>query len=288
MKKILKLCAAGAVIIAAAVACNNKSAKVTAAVAGPEAAPVALVVEYDNHIAPDAVTPETFAVPGYEIACVKVTDKNPAAKPECKEGAGPKGPKPECCGEGDPKGPKPECCGEGDPKGPKPECCGEGDPKGPKPECCGEEGPKGPKPECAAEAGKYVVILLKGDKPCCEEGPKGPKPECVGEEGPKCDKPCCEEGPKCDKPCCEEGNKPECCGEGDPKPECCEELPVPEIAVQQVADIVTADGKVVKAWKKAVNATAAVPFITKHGRHGAPGPKPGEPGCCKEEAPAAE
>ena len=200
MKKILKLCAAGAVIIAAAVACNNKSAKVTAAVAGPEAAPVALVVEYDSPIAPDAVTPETFAVPGYEIACVKVTDKNPAAKPECKEGAGPKGPKPECCGEGDPKGPKPECCGEGDPKGPKPECC----------------------------------------------------------------------------------------GEGDPKPEYCEELPVPEIAVQQVADIVTADGKVVKAWKKAVNATAAVPFITKHGRHGAPGPKPGEPGCCKEEAPAAE
>ena len=292
MKRFLFLCAAGAAIVAAAVACSSKPEKVTAVVAGKDAAPVALVVEYDAPVAAASVTPETFAVPGFEVAGVFVTDKNPSEKPECKPGEGPKpeGPKPECKpGEG-PKpeckpgeGPKPECCkpdaecckpdaecckpGE---DGTKPECCkpGEGPkPEGPKPECKPGEGPKPegcPEGPCVGKDGKYVVILLKGD---C------PKPECKPGEGPK-----------------PEGQKPECKpGEG-PKPEGCKEIAVPEIAVQQIAPIKSAEGKDIKAWKKAVKATAAVPCMMQkhHGPKPCPMPeccKPGEDGtkpeCCK-------
>ena len=100
----------------------------------------------------------------------------------------------------------------------------------------------------------------------------------------KCDKPeCCKEGAECCKEgaeCCEEA-KPECCEEKkaecceEAKPECCE-LPVPEIAVQQVADIKTVDGKTVAAWKAAVKATAAQPACPK------PCCEEAKPECCKE------
>lgn len=78
------------------------------------------------------------------------------------------------------------------------------------------------------------------------------------------------------KECCGkcEGEKKECCKEkaecGEAKPECCE-IPVPDVAVQQVVDLKTAEGKTVKAWKKAVKATEACPACPK---------KP----CCKEKA----
>ena len=114
--------------------------------------------------------------------------------------------------------------------------------------CCGGE-----KPECGEK------------KECCKEKPEcGEKKECG--EKPECGekKECCKEKPECGEKCGEE--KPECCKE---KPE----IPVPEVAVQQVVDLKTAEGKVVKAWKKPVKATEAVPAPPCH-------KKP----CCKEKA----
>ena len=123
--------------------------------------------------------------------------------------------------------------------------------------------------------GNKVVVALK--KECCgkkhecgEAKPEcGEKHECEGEK-----KECCKEKAECGeaKPeCCEE-KKPECCEEK--KEECCKEkceIPVPDVAVQQVVDLKTAEGKTVKAWKKAVKATEACPACPK---------KP----CCKEKA----
>ena len=115
-----------------------------------------------------------------------------------------------------------------------------------------------------------VIVALK--KECC-----GEKHEC-GEK-----KECCKEKPEC-------GEKKECCKE---KPECCKEkpeIPVPEVAVQQVVDLKTAEGKVVKAWKKPVKATEAVPAPPCH-KKPCCGEKPecgekhecGEkPDCCKK------
>ena len=123
--------------------------------------------------------------------------------------------------------------------------------------------------------GNKVVVALK--KECCKE-----KAEC-GEAKPEC----CEEKKA---ECCEE-KKPECCEEK--KEECCKEkceIPVPDIAVQQVVDLKTAEGKVVKAWKKAVKATEAVPAPPCH-KKPCCGEKPecgekhecGEkPDCCKK------
>ena len=210
MKKLFCVCAACAAL-AAAVSCSKAPEKVTAVVACKDA-PVALVIEYAAPLAAASVTPEAYSVPGYEVACVQVCDKNPFTKPEC--------------------------CKDGE----KPECC---------------------KQEC--KDGQFVVIALKGE--CCKDGEK---PECCKEEKPEC--------------CKEE--KPECCKEE--KTECCKEIPVPEISVQQVTPVQAADGKTVPAWKQAVKATAAVPFMMpKH--HG---PKP----CCDKpaegenaaEAPAAQ
>ena len=117
----------------------------------------------------------------------------------------------------------------------KKECCGKCE--GEKKECCEE------KAECSEK------------KECCEEE----KPECCEEKKAEC---CEEKKPEC----CEE-KKEECCKEKCEKPE----IPVPDIAVQQVVDLKTAEGKTVKAWKKAVKATEACPACHK---------KP----CCKEKA----
>lgn len=96
-------------------------------------------------------------------------------------------------------------------------------------------------------------------------------------------KECCGEKHEC-------GEKKEC---GEEKPECCKEkpeIPVPEVAVQQVVDLKTAEGKTVKAWKKAVKATEAVPAPPCH-KKPCCGEKPeceekhecGEkPDCCKK------
>ena len=187
MKRILCVCAAGVTLLAAVTACGSKAQKVTAAVIGKDAVPVALVVEYAEAIDASSVTPETFTVPGREVAGVFVTDKNPYEKPE--------GPKPD--------GVKPE-------NGPKPE--------GPKPE--GMEPERRPKPQIhkgmpMPKDGKFVIVALKAAAPegaPCEAAPceGAPKPEC------------CEPAQECCEPaqdCCKPAPKPEC---GEPKPECCE------------------------------------------------------------------
>lgn len=116
--------------------------------------------------------------------------------------------------------------------------------------------------------GNKVVVALK--KECCGKC-EGEKKECCKEKA-ECGeaKPeCCEEKKA---ECCEE-KKPECCEEK--KEECCKEkceIPVPDVAVQQVVDLKTAEGKTVKAWKKAVKATEACP-APHHGKHH------GKPGC---------
>ena len=89
----------------------------------------------------------------------------------------------------------------------------------------------------------------KKDKDCCEK-----KEACDKAEGcDKKDKDCCEKKEGCEEKAegCEhhEGcDKPE--GKDAPK-DCCE---APEITVKQAKDIKTVDGKIVKAWKKAVKA----------------------------------
>lgn len=173
MKIYHSILAAGFMMLVAA-GCCQKCPKVTALVAGEEATPVAVVVEYAQAVQADAVTPETFAVPGGEVAFAFVSDKNPACPKECKEGEE----KPDCCKEGKPdccKGDKPECCKEGEEKPEccaeeKPECCKEGEEKPEcckegKPECCKGEGKCPPPPACCAKDGQFVVIFLKGEKP---------------------------------------------------------------------------------------------------------------------------
>jgi len=318
MKKILCICAACAGVLAAVVACGQKSNKVTAVVAGPEGQPIALVVEYDNPIAASSVTPEAFKVDGKEIAQVFVSDVNPFAKPEA-----PKGPKPEAKPEGAPAGqpapqaqpgqpaPKPECDGKDCQKaeGEVKDCCKEGKP--------GQPGPKGP--ECKgpqSKDGKYVVVVLKGacDKPGVAPGQPGPKgPECCPDgDMAKCDKPEAEKcdsckaakGPQPGQPAPKPEAKPEGAPAGQPAPQAQPgqpeakpapqgekaEIAVPEISVQQVAELKTVDGKAVKAWKKAVKATEAVPAPMHHGRHGhghhgCPQGQPGQPG---QPAPAGQ
>ena len=68
-----------------------------------------------------------------------------------------------------------------------------------------------------------------------------------------------------------------------PKPADKPEITVPDISVQQVSDIKTTDGKTLKAWKKAVKATEAIPFMGMRPGHNhgepagrGPAPKPGK------------
>ena len=218
------ICGLGLMVLAT-LSCCKGSDKVTAIVAGPDHAVVALDIAYDAPICPKSVTPEAFEVEGREVVCAKACKEGHVIvllKPVCK------GEKPECekaC-EG-----KPEC-------GEKPAC---DKPCEPKPECCE------PKPECekACEA-----------KPCC-------KPECCDEPKPCkeegkecCDKPeCCKNG---GKPCCKEG-KPECA----PKPECkkeCKKIAVPKISVKQVGELKDVDGNAVPAWSKALKAGQVKPM----------------------------
>ena len=95
------------------------------------------------------------------------------------------------------------------------------------------------------EDSKVIVVLKKE----CKQA----KPECCKEEQPDC--------------CKEE--KPDCCKEAEPKceeakPECeAPAIPVPDVAVQQVADIKALDGKVIAAWGAPVKATEAKPACHK-------------------------
>lgn len=99
---------------------------------------------------------------------------------------------------------------------------------------CGEAKECGEKHGCEAEAKEC------GEKHGCEAEAK----EC-GEDKAECgEKHGCEKKAKCEKA----------------------EIAVPDIAVQQVIDLKTAEGKTVKAWKKAIKASA-VECCPKPGRH---------------------
>lgn len=299
MKRVISICAAVAVVLAAAVSCCNKAPKVTALVAGPEAEPVALVVDYGAPVSAESVSPDCFVVPGREIACVAICEGKPCegkpceAKP-CDNPAGEPCAKPAdenchkckaeepgcckekpCCKEGkscckDAEGKCEKCCEEGKP------CCSEGKPCCKKPEGkpCKEGKPSCPK----AESGNTVIVFLKGScpekhceaKPC--DKPDGEK--CAKPADEKCDK--CKDGESCAKPAEEQCDK--CKDEAEAKSECkkeCDkkdgkcELTVPEISIRQVAPLATADGKEIKPWKKDAKATAVAPAPRPH-HHGKP------------------
>jgi hypothetical protein len=142
----------------------------------------------------------------------------------------------------------------------------------------GDKGHRGPGSWMAdRKDGKYVVVVLEGGKPMGKPEGECDMAECDHEDGKPCDKP---EAEKCDKCKAAEAaaacNKPEaekcdsCKHEegmrhhGDkPCDKACEDaaVSVPEITVQQVADIKTADGKTLKAWKKAVKAGEVISFM---------------------------
>ena len=124
-------------------------------------------------------------------------------------------------------------------------------------------------PEAFVVEGKEVVcakvtepnkvgILFKRD--CCAK-------ESVGECGEKhgCEaeaKECGEAKAECGEAKAECGEKHEC----EKKAKCEKaEIAVPDIAVQQVVDIKTAEGKTIKAWKKAVKASEVI-CAPHHGR----------------------
>ena len=229
MKRILTICAAGLMALAMA-SCGQKAPKVDAIVAGG-AEPFAVLLEYDAPVLAECVNAQTFAVPGKEVRSAFVTDVNPF----------------------------------------------------------GDKGHRGPGSWMAdRKDGKYVVVVLEGGKPMgkpegecdkCEEAKAGEcdMAECDHEDGKPCDKPEAEKCDKCkaaeavaacDKP---EAEKCDSCKHeegmrhhGDkPCDKACEDaaVAVPEITVQQVADIKTADGKTLKAWKKAVKAGEVISFM---------------------------
>ena len=229
MKRIFTICAAGLMALAMA-SCGQKAPKVDAIVAGG-AEPFAVLLEYDAPVLAECVNAQTFAVPGKEVRSAFVTDVNPF----------------------------------------------------------GDKGHRGPGSWMAdRKDGKYVVVVLEGGKPMdkpegecdkCEEAKAGEcdMAECDHEDGKPCDKPEAEKCDKCkaaeaaaacDKP---EAEKCDSCKHeegmrhhGDkPCDKACEDaaVAVPEITVQQVADIKTADGKTLKAWKKAVKAGEVISFM---------------------------
>ena len=318
MKKVFCLGLAGLVALSVLVSCGSAGPKKVTAQVAKDSTVVALVVEYSEAIAEGSINPLTYVVEGKEIAGVIVTDKDPLAKPEApKPGEGkpePKGPEgapapqPGQPGPGpQPGGPAPEGAPAPQPGAPAPE----GAPA-PQPDALAPEGapapqpgqpapgpeaqPGGPAPAPAPKGGKYVIVLLKDAAPaCCQEGADSAavKPCCQKEGSPCCqggDKPCCKEGAPAEGECPAEA--PECCKETPDSTACCGEAPeiaVPDIAIQQVAEVATVDGKNVKAWSKPVKATAAVPAAPcKKGPKGPgqPGPQPGGP--APEGAPAPQ
>lgn len=142
----------------------------------------------------------------------------------------------------------------------------------------GDKGLRGPGSWMAdRKDGKYVVVVLEGGKPMGKPEGECDMAECDHEDGKPCDKPEAEKCDKCkaaeaaaacDKP---EAEKCDSCKHeegmrhhGDkPCDKACEDaaVAVPEITVQQVADIKTADGKTLKAWKKAVKAGEVISFM---------------------------
>ncbi len=142
----------------------------------------------------------------------------------------------------------------------------------------GDKGHRGPGSWMAdRKDGKYVVVVLEGGKPMGKPEGECDMAECDHEDGKPCDKPEAEKCDKCkaaeaaaacDKP---EAEKCDSCKHeegmrhhGDkPCDKACEDaaVAVPEITVQQVADIKTADGKTLKAWKKAVKAGEVISFM---------------------------
>lgn len=254
------MCAAVAVVLAAAVSCCNKAPKVTALVAGPEAEPVALVVDYGAPVSAESVSPDCFVVPGREIENVFVADCPEAAssviillKGNCPD--------------------KPCEAKPCDKPCDKP-CCKEAKP-------CDKPCDKEAKP-CDKPCDKEAKPC---DKPCDKEAKPCDKPaeeQCdkckAGEpcEAKPCDKPAeeqcdkCKAGEPCEAKPCDKEAKP--CGKPDKK-QCKKdgkcELPVPEIAVRQVAPVTGVDGKEIKPWKKDAKATAAAPAPCPH-HHGKP------------------
>lgn len=156
---------------------------------------------------------------------------------------------------------KKDCCGKHE--GCEKKACDEAKPECDKPACdkkaeCGK--PCHKKPECCKEGAQCCVEGAECCKPACDK-----KAECG-------DKPACDKKAECDKPCPKDADKKPCC-----KEKC--DIPVPDVSVKQVVDIKTAEGKVVKAWKKAVKASEAVPAHKGNKHHHAVKPE-----CCKEGA----
>ena len=166
------ICAFGLTVLAALSCCKGKN-NVTALVAGPEHAVVALDIEYAAPICPESVCPEAFEVEGREVVCVKACKEGhvflllkPVCDKPCEEACGEAEPCEKKCGQPCEEA-KPECCKAEKPCCPE-ECCGEAKPCKEGGECCD-------KPECCKVGGK----------PCCKEG----KPECKKPCDKKCEKP---------------------------------------------------------------------------------------------------
>ena len=285
MKKVFTLCLAGLGILSAMVSCKTAGPqKVTAIVAGNDATPVALVVEYADTVDAASVTPDAYTVPGKEIEAIFVSDVNPQDVKPCEDQ---KGPRPECAsGDSASKCDKGAACAKGADKQ-----CGK---KGPKPEGPqAGEAPKGPQPECAPQPfkpesknGKYVVIVLKHEMPA---GPMGGEPcnmdSCKGgackdgacKDSCKKGQACPDSAKACDKPC---GKM----HEGDSAKPGNVQLPDASqvnVSVKQVKDIKSAAGKVIKAWKAEAKATEVAPCMMggpHHGHHGPEGCPQGQPG----------
>ena len=213
MKRIMIICAAALGILVAAVSCCKDKNKVTAIVAGPEQAVVALDIAYDAPICPESICPEAFEVEGREVVCVKACKEGHVfvlLKPECKKACEQKCEE-KCEKAGDDKCEQkcekkcdkiavPKICvkqvadikdveGNVVPAWKKAIKASDAKPACKKPcdkqkhECaegkaeCGQKAKCDQKPECGQKA-------ECGDKPACEK-----KAEC-GEGKPECKKPC--------------------------------------------------------------------------------------------------
>lgn len=278
MRNFLNICITGAALVAAVSACGGKPEKVIAVVAGKDATPAAVVVKYQKPVSAASIMPETYVVPGKEVAFAFVSDRNPFEKPQ-QEAQEPKEPKKLAAG--------PDQNGEYVVvvlKGAMPMRGGQGMHQGPRPGMKPGEGPKPDQPECKAPCDSCGMPLCEECEMFlleeCEECEMAPCDSCQMEKGGPDMKPGEGHGPgvkpgEGPKPDGEPGVKP---GEGpEGKAPEVKGIPVPEIAVQQVAPIKTDDGKTVKAWKKAVSATEAVPFMMRRAnRHGHQMGRPGE------------